>query len=394
MSNTTATFKFSYNPIARRPNPMRNLNPLARASAKRVPLASRVDQLEDSAVWQKNINRHKRDGSVFALSDIAKIAYVKLGLIIIDEDIQRRLDEKHCANKIGGELFDPRYLSPLVCIKTSTGEFISIDTQHSSTTLASLISAGMFVDENGNVVEDWRELEYPCSYVETDDLAFARKSFGILNGKGKLRQSKFQELRTSVFCVRIDNNRDDEEDVTNERKVQIAERHGCYPVEQLSALAKYPGTFTHISLFVGQPDEVLETAFSWHDSYFHQDTVHASLFPLFRDIVRDFNSAKLKFTAKLAEELAALVQSVFGDLEQFGQSAMNAQRDWSRKRYGYETNWSDDMYASTLFQLYVMAGGKEEFPQVLIDKHYDPKTNRGIADFLDADIVDLVAEVA
>ena len=386
-------FPFTYEDITRKPNPMKNINPLARSSGKRVTLFDRVTQLQGANAWQKTVRRHMDAGTTFNVLDIPKIAYVKLSDVIIDEDIQRMLDEKHCANKIGGQLFNPRYLAPMICIKNSNGEYISIDAQHSTTTVASIIDAGLFVDAEGNTVAEWREIEYPCVYVETDDLSFARKAFGILNGKGKLRQSKYNELRNAVFCVRIDKNTDDDEDVLAESKVQIAEKHNCYPVEQHSNLAKHPGTFTHISLFNLASEAALELAFGWHNKYFHQDTVHASLFPLFRDIVRDFGSAKITVTEKLLEEMAAMVQGLFGDLEEFGVAAMQAQRKYSTERYGYEQNWSDDMYAVAFFQLYVRLGGTGNVPMPLLDKYFDPKTGTNFSDFFASEILDL-AEAA
>jgi hypothetical protein len=378
------TFPFTYQEVTRKPNPMRNLNPLARSSGRRVTLEDRLNKLEDSNSWQRTVRAHEKAMRKFNSGLIPKIALVRLGDIIIDEDVQRALDEKHCANTIGGAKFNERYLQPVFAAKNSDGEYVSIDSQHSTTTVAGLINAGLFDD-----IEDWRELEYPTLYVETDDLSFARKAFGIVNGKGKKRQSKYNELRNAVFCVRIDGNTEDEEDVIAERKVSIAESYDCYPVEVNSGLSKYPGTFTHISLFELATEEQLEAAFDWHNTYFHMDSVHASLFPIFRDIVRDFKSARMEFTPTLAVEIAGLIQGVFGDLEQFGQSAMQARTRWHNKRYGYEGNWSDDQYAVVLFQLYVKMGGKEQIPLVLLDKYYDPKTNTGIADFLADEILDM-----
>jgi len=380
------SFPFTYQEITRKPNPMRNINPLARSSGKRVSLEDRVTKLEDNNSWQKTVRAHEKDGRTFTKEMIPKIAYVRLGDVIIDEDVQRQLDEKHCANTIGGHKFDPRYLQPIFAAKNSDNEYVSIDAQHSTSTVAGLISAGLFVDAT-----DWRDLEYPTLYVETDDLSFARKAFGIVNGKGKKRQSKYNELRNAVFCVRIDGNTDDEADVEAERKVSIAEKYDCYPVEINSALTKYPGTFTHISLFELASEEALECAFNWHNTYFHMDGVHASLFPIFRDIVRDFKSAKMNFTDTLAEEIAGMIQGLFGDLEQFGQSAMAARTRWHNQRYGYEGNWSDDQYAAVLFQLYVKMGGTQDVPLVLLDKYFDPKSNTGIVDFLADEILEMVA---
>ena len=95
----------------------------------------------------------------------------------------------------------------------------------------------------------------------------------------------------------------------------------------------------------------------------------------------------------LARELAAMIQSLFGDMTEFGQAAMSARTAWHKARYGYDGNWSDDQYAAVLFQLYVKLGGKENIPLVLLDKYFDPKSNTGIPDFLASEILDL-AEAA
>lgn len=382
------TFKFQYQDVVRRPNPMNNINPLARSSGKQATYGDRVEQLENSNLWQKSVRAHEAAGRTFDVNLIPQIAKVPLGEIIIDEDIQRGLEVKHCSNTIGGAKFDPRYLSTLICAKSpTTGKYISIDGQQSGSTVASMVHAGLF---NTN---DWKTLEYPVQYVVTDDLSFARKAFGIVNGKGKLKQSLFNELRNSIFCIRIDGNTEDPDDVQALRKVEIGEKYDCYPVEINSKLTKYPGTFTHISLFNLATEEALESAFSWHNEYFHMDGVHASVFPLFRDIIRDFKSAKIEFTDKLARELAAMIQSLFGDMTEFGQAAMAARTAWHNARYGYEGNWSDDQYAAVLFQLYVKLGGEENVPLVLLDKYFDPKSNTGIPDFLASEILDL-AEAA
>jgi|TARA_R110000851_G_scaffold2269_3_gene8818 hypothetical protein len=380
-------FIFQYQDVVRKPiNPMRNLNPLARASAKRVSLQDRVNQLDASNKWQKSIAEHEKVGRTWSRHQIPKIGLIPLGLVIVDEDVQRLLDEAHCANTIGGEKFKPTYLQPIFAAKNSKGEYVSIDGMHSSSTLAALIDAGLFTD-----CEDWKSLEYPTLYVETDDLSFARKAFGIVNGKGKKRQSKFNELRNAVFCIRIDGNTDDEDDVKLERKVSIAETHDCFAVEQHSGLAQKPGTFTHISLFMSLSESELDMAFGWHNKYFHYEIVHNSLFPIFRALTRDFEAARIKVTDTLLEEIAGLIQNLFGDLEQFQNGAQSAVRQWSRARYGYDVKWSDEYVAPVLLQLYKKMGGEEEIPLSLLERFHDPKTDTNIASFLDQEILDLAA---
>jgi hypothetical protein len=315
----------------------------------------------------------------FDLSRLPKVSMEMLGVLDIDEDIQRALDDKHCANKIANPtLFDPALLQPVVCIKTSKGKFISIDTQHTVSTIAALIDAG-FVPG----VTDWKTFEYPFTYIETDNLAYARRAFGILNGKGKKKQSAYQDLRNAVFTIRIDKDKTDDEEVALEKKVAIAEKYNCFPVEVGSDLSKYPGTFTNIATFQTLKDDELEISCSWHNQYFHYENVHVSLFFIFRDLCRQFESAKLKLTPTLQEELAALVQNLFGNLSQFQESVTEAHRRWTTKRYGYQANWDDDAYACALIQLYQYFGGKEKVAPTLTDQ-FD-----GLIEFFDEDILNL-----
>jgi len=376
-------FKFNYEPIQRRPNPMSKINPLKRGSGKTVNLQDRVDTLNKSAAWKKTIKSWNAQSKQFDLSRLPKVSMEELGVLDIDEDIQRALDDKHCANKIADpSVFDPALLQPVVCIKTSKGKFISIDAQHTVSTIAGLIEAGLVPGHT-----DWKKFKYAFTYIETDSLSYARKAFGILNGKGKKKQSAYQQLRTSVFVIRIDKDMSDPEDVDLEKKVSIAENHNCFPVEVDSDLAKYPGTFSNIATFKTLNNEELEEACKWHDTYFHCDPLHVSVFFIFRDLCREFHSAKLKLTSKLLEELAALVQNLFINMPQFQESVTEAHRRWTEKRYGYVANWDDDAYACALIQLYQHFGGKENVAPTLTDR-FD-----GLIEFFDEDLLAIGEEV-
>jgi hypothetical protein len=202
-----------------------------------------VDKLNKSAAWKKTIKAWVTEGKQFDMDRLPKVSMEKLGVLDIDEDIQRELDEKHCANRIANPaVFDPALLQPVICIKTSAGKFISIDAQHTVSTIAGLIDAGRVPN-----VTDWKEFEYPFTYIETNNLAYARKAFSILNGKGKKKQSQYQQLRNSVFVIRIDKDKSDKDDVEVEKMVAMAEKHNCFPVEEESDLLKHPGTFSNIS---------------------------------------------------------------------------------------------------------------------------------------------------
>jgi len=378
------SFKFEYKSVPRTPNIMVNLNPLKRGTGKTVTLEDRINTLNKSSVWQKTISEWRKKGKKVDASRLPKVSMEKLGVLLIDEDIQRMLDEKHCANKIGNpDYFDPAMLRTAQCIKTSDGKFISIDSQHTCAVIASLIAAG-FLDS----VDNWRDFKFPFQYIETDSRAFARKAFGWLNGKGVKKQSQYQQLRNAVFAIRIDKDLSDSDDVELERRVSICESHNCFPVEENSRYSKMPGTFTNIITFKTLNDRELELACEWHNKYFHYESVHVSLFFIFRDLIRSSESANIPITSKLLKELAALIQDRFGNLYQYQESVTEAYRKHNERSFGFSVAWKDDAYAVGLMQLYKHFGGKEKVPTNLI-KGYD-----GLFELFDNDLLTVEEEAA
>ena len=365
-----------YLEVSRKPNPMVNINPLARGSGKVVTLQDRLDKLQKSKVWQKAMATWHDQDKEFDMARMPKVAMVKLGDIAIDEDIQRALIEKWCSAIVNPQKFDPALMNVLQGIKKSDGQFVSIDGQHTASVIAGLI-------EEGFIQGNWQDFEFPLQYIETDDLAFARRAFHITNGKGTKKQSAYQSLRNDVFIVRIDGDTSEEQEVSAERQVSIAERHECFPVEENSQLLKYPGTFTNIATFKTLTDQETELACAWHNEYFHYENIHTALFFIFRDLNREFQSAKMTITKQLQFELAGIIQNLFGNLSQFAESTKEAHRRWGEKRYGYQPKWDDDAYMCGLIGLYKKFGGPESVPPSILDRMDD------LVDFYDDDILSL-----
>jgi len=373
------SFNLTYQDVVRKPNPMVKINPMKQGSGKIVNLQDRVDKLNKNAAWKKTKKSWAEQGKVFDVSRIPRFTMEELGLLDIAEDVQRELDEKHCANRIAPtDVFDPALLQPALCIKTSNGKYISINSQHTVSTVAALIDAGLVPG-----VTDWRTFKFPFYYVETDSLAFARRAFGVHNGKGSKKQSQYMQLRNAVYIVRIDKETSDADEVAKERQVSIAEQHECFPVEVGSDYTKYPGTFTNISTFENLSDEEIDMACAWHNKYFHYEGIHVSLFFIYRDLVRKFKPAKCKVTGQLEEELAALIQSLFGNLAQFAESCKAVWSSYTENKHGYKDDWNDDIYAEALLQLYKKFGGQEKLPKALLETHDD------LVEFFDDDILNL-----
>ena len=369
-----------YQDVVRRPNVMKNLNPLKNVISTVVNLESRLDELNNYKKWQKLMAEYRKQGIVFSPKLRPMIKMVKLGLLDIDEDIQRLLDVKHCTDKIAAlGIFDPRLLQVVFCAKAVGAEvYHAVDGQHTATVVAALVDAGLFEGET-----DWREVEVPVLYIETDNKAFARKAFALINGKGKKKISPYIEHRTKVMARRIDDS-EDQDDIDAERKQAICEKYDCYPVDHDSPHAdKTPGTFTHMEAF-NLSDKSLELACKFHNDYFHYDPIDGSLWFMINDIKVGFEAANIKITDKFLTELAGMLQGCFAGLAEFHAAVHRAHRLWGKMVYNIEKfPWQDDAIAVVLLHLYQRMGGTQQLPQHMLDRF------EKIMDFVDDDIKSL-----
>jgi len=268
------------------------------------------------------------------------------------------------------------------CVKTpGREEYHAVDGQHTATTLAALIEAGLFDGES-----DWRDVEVAVLYIETTSKAFARKAFALINGKGKKKISAWYDHRTKVLSVRIDGSTDDE-DITAERKQRICEKYDCYPVDEDSVHANTTaGTFTHMQAF-NLPDTTLEMACWFHNKFFHCDVIDGSLWFMIDDIVKGFDAAEIEVTETFLEELAGILQGCFAGLAEFHAAVHRAHQRWGENYYGYKKfPWQDDAIASVLVLLYEKLGGTQKIPKHMKDRF------EKILDFVDDDIKDLYQE--
>ena len=372
-----------YQDVVRKPNVMRTRNPLKQTTAKVVNLKDRLKELNTYKDWQKLISEYRAKGVILNPKLRPLVRMVKLGNILIDEDIQRALDVKHCTKKIAAlQYFDPRLLQVVYCIKTpGKEEYHAVDGQHTATTVAALIDAGLFAGE-----KKWQDVEVAVLYIETTSKAFARKAFALINGRGKKKPSAWYDHRTRVLSARIDDSQDDE-DQEALRKQIICETYDCYPVDAESSFVGKPGTFTHMQAF-NLDEEILELACKFHNDYFHYDPIDGSLWFMMADIARAFKAAKIRITDQFLGELAGILQGYFAGLYEFHQSVKSAHLRWGKHTYGYEVQWNDDAIAAVLVLLYQKLGGKQRIPQPLLDRF------EKILDFVDDDIKELYQEAA
>lgn len=371
-----------YQQVARKPNILAIRNPLKNTMSKVIALEFRIKELQNYKDWQRLVQKYYDEGIILDPNLRPLVKMVKLGMLLIDEDIQRALDPKHCKKIATPGIFNPSLLQVVFCVKTpGVEEYHAVDGQHTATVLAALIDAGLFALET-----DWQEIEIPVLYIETASKAFARKAFALINGKGKKKISPYYEHRTKVMSRRIDDS-DDDDDKEAERKQSICEKHDCYPIDDEGPFVGKPGTFTHMQA-LNLPDEVLELACKFHNDYFHYDPIDGSLWFMINDIHKAFTAAHINITDEFLAELAGILQGYFAGLYEFHQSVKGAHRRWGEHTYGYEVPWDDDSIAAVLVMLYKKLGGLQSVPQPMLDRF------EKILDFVDDDIKDQYLKAA
>ena len=370
-----------YQEVVRTPNVMRTRNPLRSTAAKIVSLDNRITQLNSSAAWNKLMQQFAQSKKKWNKDQRPTVAMVKLKHIMIDEDIQRALDVKHAVKIADIDLFDPRLMQVIFCVKLPGKlEFHSVDGQHTVTLLAAMIAQGLFQGE-----KDWQEVEVPVAYIETADRSFARNAFALINGRGKKKISNWYQHRTRVQSVRIDGSKLDE-NVEAEAKQSICEKYDCYPVDKDSDLAVLPGTFTHMEA-LKLDDAALELCCDWHNRYFHYFTIDGCVWFLIPQIATALKHARVKFSKDLQEEMAGIVQGVFGGPRQFHSAVKKAYPSWYRNHFDlpdeHTVEWDNHALGTAMVQLYMRLGGNITMPRPIAERFV------GLSDWFDDDVTQL-----
>ena len=370
---------YGYTEVVRIPNPMENIYPLRREEGERHVIALK-DLVNKSLKAVKVQNKLKQyNGTKIDPGMQLKQANVPLGKIVIDLDIQRDLQVSHIAGIIDPKTFDLALSQPITCVKNSKGEFIATDGQHTATAIATLIASGII--NTGN----WEKHEYMVAYYETDNMATARKSFRIINGKGKMALTKYEkDIKPAAHGVRIDGSTDPV-DLALVAKLDILEENGLYPVNSTNAPeAKYPGTITHHAwTHKDYPLDFVKQAAEWHNKYFHHVSFNGSEWFMFTTLNEWFAEARLPLTDKILDELAGIIQRLFGTPEIFHDNCQSANTKHSEQESYKHVTWNPDCIACLLIQIYEKLGGDEAVPSIMLD---DQQGYGYLLDYFDTDI--------
>lgn len=377
-----------YKEVIQTPNPYENLYPLKEPSNKVKTVDENVKTFVSSYTGKRVLQQWEDLGKTINYEDLPGVLTVSPDHQQFLLDIQRLLDSPHASKILNPDTFDPKLVNLSTGVLTSSGIFNSNNNQHTETILAALAFRGLILKDGKPMpYDEYMSTARAVIGFETDNASHLRKGFGISNGKGSKKQTKFQEMKGSAFTIRIDKDTSYPADVELERKLSIAESYKVYPKEQNTI--GYPNSFSHISEFLSMDDEAIEMACKWQSKYFHYTTVSSFVWFMFKQAVSQFKKSKLSITDEMLHDIAGIIQGYFGDPESFFQALKRAHSDYTKNYYGEESNWDPSCQAAIIFQLYQRLGGKDKIPTPFA-KSYDGLTSKDawLVDFFDEELVD------
>ena len=377
-----------YKEVTQTPNPYENLYALREPTNKVRSLDDNVKSVLNSVKIKQMVQAWRDQGKTIKYEDLPGVMMIAPINQEMLQDIQRDVDAPHCARIGNPDTFNAKLTNLSVGILNSRGKFQSGNNQHTETLLGALAYFGLILKDGKPMpYDEYMNTPKPHLGFETDSVVHLRKQFGISNGKKSLPQSKMQELKNSVYTVRIDKDTSYPEDVEWERKLSIAESYGVYPRE--AAATGYANSFSHLVDFLSMDDEAIKMACKWQSRYFHYTSVSSFVWFMFKQAVSQFKKSKLSITDEMLSDIAGIIQGYFGEPETFFQALKRAHADYTENFYGEKTTWDPSCQAPIIFQLYQRLGGKDKIPAPFA-KSYNGLTNADpcLVDFFDKALVD------
>jgi hypothetical protein len=309
------------------------------------------------------VEDYYKKGITFSLKNLPKHKKVKLKDILIDEDIQREIDEVHVMHIVQG--FDERRVNPIFAVKFPEEDtYHCTDGQHTVVSLAKLAQAGLIdeIDEN-----DWEEMEVDVLYVETTDRAFAREHFAFINGVGKKKVDEYDNHKQRVLSYRLDGNTNQEYALAAEKQT-ICEENNVFPIgkddeENLGI----PGTLTHLAAIKTMKPDVLKFIAKNHNKFWKDEVVDAAEFSFNKHL---YNKAQVpvddeKFVQFLTD-LNAIIKGLFTNPSQLSTVVSDAYAAYSKTVYGTTKSVHDTALLNVVLKIYQKLGGTYPVPDIVL----------------------------
>ena len=340
-------------------------------------IEDRLKQLFDPAngSWHKHMKALKKKGIKYDRKLRLQFAMVKLRDIFIDDDIQRDLDIKHLVKIANLNRFRVEFMSAIQGIKeVGKWRFHSTNAQHTVVLEAAFAYHGLWDGFDGN----WQDLEVPFTYIETDNRAFARQQFDVLNGKNSKPIGPYDHHKIEVLSYRVDGSM--ETDYQQAAKLQtICEDNGYEPLSGDDDENKgHPKVISHVSAmrsYKEKPDH-WEFILKTHSKYWPNMQIHGMEIDLY-GFMYEYFKVKMKadvyskkFEKDFIEPFHAVIQNLFTSPENLSSESANTFKRWYAKTWDVtvdEANTKVEAQASfvLLMKLYRNLGGTQQLPDIV-----------------------------
>lgn len=330
------------------------------------------------------VEDYYKKGITFSLKNLPKHRKVKLKDILIDEDIQREIDEVHVMHIVQG--FDERRVNPIFAVKFPEEDtYHCTDGQHTVVSLAKLAQAGLIdeIDES-----DWEEMEVDVLYVETTDRAFAREHFAFINGVGKKKVDEYDNHKQRVLSYRLDGNTNQEYALAAEKQT-ICEENNVFPIgKEDEENLGIPGTLTHLAAIKTMKPEILKFIAKNHNKFWKDEVVDAAEFSFNKHL---YNKAQVpvddeKFVQFLTD-LNAIIKGLFTNPSQLSTVVSDAYAAYSKTVYGTTKSVHDTALLNVVLKIYQKLGGTYPVPDIVLSH---TEAGHDLYNFLPASVKDRV----
>lgn len=344
---------------------------------KEASIQDRLDQLfsPDNGAWHKHIAMLKKKGIKYDRKFRVQFALVKLKDIFIDDDIQRDMDIKHIIKIANITKFRVQFMSAIQGTKeVGKWRFHSTNAQHTVVLEAALAYHGLWDGFEG----DWRELEVPFSFIETDDRSFARQQFDILNGKNAKPIGPYDHHKLEVLSYRVDGNMDPEFKQSAELQT-ICEENGYEPLASEDDENKgHPKSISHVSAMrkYKEKPQHWEFILKTHSKYWPNIQIHGMEIDLY-GFMYEYFKVKMsvdvyskKFEKDFLDPIHAIMQQVFSSPEMLSSESANTFKRWYAKTWDVSVDEASnkvDAQASfvLLLKIYRALGGVHQVPDIV-----------------------------
>lgn len=341
-----------------------------------VSIEGRLKELFDpsNTKWHKHLASLQKKKLKFKRSLRIRFAMVKLKDIFIDDDIQRNMDPEHVVKIANIENFRVPFMSAIQGTKEEgKWRFHSTNAQHTVVLEAAYAFHGLWEDYAG----DWKELEVPFLYIETNDRSLARQAFRVLNGKFSKPISQYDQHKIEVLSYRVDGNIETENKLSAELQ-EICEDNGFEPIaEDDEENAGHPKSITHISAMRKYKEKPKHWEFilKTHVRYWPNIKLHGMEIDMY-GFMYDYFKVKMKvdvYSKKFEKDFLtpfhAIIQKGFITPEQLSNECANTFKRWYAKTWDISVDEVDKVDAQASFvlmmKLYRMLGGTHQLPDIL-----------------------------